>query len=253
MYLADGAIKSALEKRVRALHALYYEVVDFGEHSFMLKLTDFVLVIKCFSHGCSNAIIWGLTAPRSMIDPDDAVIAIRALRNAASALSDQVDAHCVQTASFSQVRSGSEEDRERFWRALDVSDDILEEIVFVDPYWDGHKLIVNAELEGDPLVWSRLRAIVLYMFRFFYISETRWGKVGKSARFLLRALCVGLDNVVDLCKAGGTCSMENLNGFYRATPAVREYYICAGTSSRPCEALVLELLQDDRFLRRVPS
>ena len=250
VYIADGAVKSALEKRVRALHELYYEVAELGDDAFVLKMTDLVLVIKCLSHGCSNAIIWGLQGPRSLIDSDDPIIILKSLRKAASAINDQISTHVTQTMTFSDVRSGSQEDRERFWRSMDVEEVIIEEIVFVDPVWDGHRLTVNSELRDDPSAERRVRAIVLYLCRFFYISETRWGKSGKSSRLFIRALCVGLDNIVDLCRASDCISMENLNGFYRATPPVRTYYIIAATSTRPAESLVLEFLEDDRFLKR---
>ena len=79
-------------------------------------------------------------------------------------------------------------------------------------------------------------------------SETRWTKVGQSGRFFLRSLCIGIDKIAKLASDNDAVSNWHLNGFKRATSEVRLYLALAAAAARPSEALLLELMEDDRLL-----
>ena len=126
----------------------------------------------------------------------------------------------------------------------------MEEIVALDPVWENGRLTVNADFELDADVFKTLEAVMAYMLRFRSFSETRWGKSCRSSRFILCALAVGLDGLVEHIEADDTVSMEKLSGFTRAVPLVRQYYAVNAFGCAPAESLVLEMLEDDRFARR---
>ena len=78
-------------------------------------------------------------------------------------------------------------------------------------------------------------------------------KVGRSARYYLRSLFIGITGLVDICTADRFVANSNLNGHVRATEAVRRYMFAAAFGAIPAEALQLELLKYDNLLRRVPE
>ena len=60
LYLADGALFTALDRKFKARRKFYYRCGnDFGTYSMFLELADITIGIKCSSHACSNGIKWG--------------------------------------------------------------------------------------------------------------------------------------------------------------------------------------------------
>ena len=62
-HLYDGALFSPLRKHFTARSELCYSDdygIETGPLRPNLQATDWVLGVKCVSHGCSNAVVWGL-------------------------------------------------------------------------------------------------------------------------------------------------------------------------------------------------
>jgi len=62
-YGADRAVVGRLGMLFTVRHAMYYDPrygPALGAHSWLLRLTDWVIVTPCFGHDVSNALKWGL-------------------------------------------------------------------------------------------------------------------------------------------------------------------------------------------------
>jgi len=80
-------------------------------------------------------------------------------------------------------------------------------------------------------------------------SETRWTKVGLCGRYFLRSLCIGIDKLAYLAMKHDAVCKWHLGGFSkRCGDSVRQYLATAALSARPSEAMIFELMEDDRFL-----
>ena len=123
-------------------------------------------------------------------------------------------------------------------------------LVALDLYWDDGRLWVSADFENDDIVITTLSSSHTYLFKWQGFSETRWGKACSSARLFLRGLTSGMDGLYDMVKNDAAVSMYDLHGYERATPEVRKYFVAVAFGGYPAESLVMELFEDDAWLRR---
>ena len=61
---------------------------------------------------------------------------------------------------------------------------------------------------------------------------------------------VGVEQIVADWSADPAVAMIHLNGFNKLSPDVKIYCAVQGLAMKPIEACVLELMEDDRFLRK---
>lgn len=95
-----------------------------------------------------------------------------------------------------------------------------------------------------------MASLVIYAMQLPAFSLTRWVKIGRSARLFFRSLACGLEGVFDLCSSDPAISMYHVNGFLRARFHERRYLAVAMFCSYPCESFSIDIMSDDRFLRR---
>ncbi len=120
--------------------------------------------------------------------------------------------------------------------------------VRVNPIWDREKLRVSQALSDDMDAVEAVTTCIKYCIRWVDFSETRWTKVGQSGKFFLRSLCIGIDTIAKLASDNAAVSNWHLSGFKRATSEVRLCLTLAAAAARPSEALLLEMMEDDRLL-----
>lgn len=81
---------------------------------------------------------------------------------------------------------------------------MIERIAFVDPCWRGGRLVVNADMASVADGITEGVFVMTYLLRWVKFSETRWAGIGRSARFCVRSLEVGLEGIIGIC-AKDTC------------------------------------------------
>jgi len=253
VYLFDGLLCKPLGRHFRARHRMYYSEYGpmGGAEHLLSSLTDWVFTMKCTAHSCSNAVKTGLREVANDQLLENVHIAIEALRNGAEALHEHAMKFLMQHLCFSEQRSGSQSDIQVFWCSLGVTGSILDEFTEIDPVWRDDKLFVAAHLEHDVQACERVLALMTYAFRWSKFSETRWAGVGRSGRRYMLSLLMGLEGVIKICKADEHCGFSHLGGYpKRANEYTKEYLLLAAYATYPSEAVVLELMEDDRLLRR---
>ena len=109
-------------------------------------------------------------------------------------------------------------------------------------------VVFDDALNSD--IYEKVVSLVHYALQWTKFSQTRWCACGVSSRRFLRSLSVGMDGLYTLCEADAQVSMYYLTGFTFATFQVRRFLAVAAVASYPSEAVLLEILKDDRVLSR---
>ena len=126
---------------------------------------------------------------------------------------------------------------------------LLEVFVKVNPVWDGVKLRVRTSLQAEVDAIDSIRVCIKHCMRWCDFSETRWTKVGESGRLFLKSVLIGIDGISEIARKNDSVSRWHLAAsFKKATLSVRLYLAVAALSGRATETMLLELMEDDRFL-----
>lgn len=252
VYVVDGALYQSLARKFIARHRLQAMLLEASDDErALLQAQEFTLAIKCVSHGCNNGTKWGMkiVAPdRSIID--DAHICTKSLSNCSTAFHCHIDLFITRFLTFVPERSCSMDEALAFWLCLGMHAEVADNLSRADLRWDGERLCAHLAFQDEPGAVSQIAGMVLHLMRWRDYSETRWCGSGPSGRLFLGALAGGMDGIHEICRADPHCSEEKMAGIRRATPPVRLFLAVAALSSFPTECVGLELLDDDRFLRR---
>ena len=144
----------------------FYDFANLGPDAFLLRITDWPLFLKCRQHSCSNAIVWATKLINGELsDFKDPYISTESLRNTTSELLDHVP-QFVRSFTFTAIRSGAFEERVRFWRTLEVEGKMIEDVAYIDTFWEHNRLVCNNDLEYDDNLFEKLEAIVAYSLQF---------------------------------------------------------------------------------------
>jgi len=254
VYLMDGCLFSSTWRKWRALHDLWYS--DHGgadpDLAWLLQQSEWVFGIKCMLHGGHNSVHWGLLHWCAKEVSDAAHIATASLNNTSSAIHARMDLFMIQFLIFEDAVDATRDDVKVYWKTLDIRESMLDLFVQVDPRWDEarQRLLVSAHVEQDPECWEKCSLVIGVCRRWLNWTDTRWASIGRAGRFFTRSLATGLDSAVQQCFDDESCSNYNLSGYRRATPEVRLMLAIAAVASVPSEFFVVEMLADDRLLKR---
>ena len=140
IYLADGHLFSALVRKFRAHHKLFYTVFadELGDEAWKLQNMDFTFGIKCASHSCNNGTRWGLSSVSSKEILENAHISTAALFSRSTALHGHIGIFLQHHLVFSAERSASDSELMQFWHAVGVDPTIVDLLVITDMHWDGN-------------------------------------------------------------------------------------------------------------------
>jgi hypothetical protein len=254
-YLFDGMLFSALSAHCRARHMCYYSAhgPQLGPLRYLLLNMDWVLASKCAAHGCSNALHWALAPIVEEDTLDNVHISIQSLRNSASAIFSHTATTLVRIMRFGDAVVASAAEVETFWRVMGVESDFIDLFVSVNPYFLAGQLYVDAGLANDPECLAKVSSCMTYCLTWQRFSETRWVKVGMSARYHLRSFCIGLTEIVLDCAADPDVSNYYLNGHFKCSASERKYLAVAAMSSFVSESVLIEITTDDRLLLKIPE
>ena len=195
---------------------------------------------------------WGL---RPWFESDDILdevfISIASLVNTNAAMHNRIDVWLVRYMQCSGRAENAASVRV-YWQCLNVTKSLLDLFCEVDPVWCPRRrvLIVSERLLDDPKGWEKASAVILECRKWRKWSLTRWGKVCRAGQMWVRGCATGVEAAVQQCFEDHTCSDTNLAGFLRASPAVRKLLAIASFAACPFDDFIVDLLDDDAFLRR---
>ena len=253
VYVQDGHLAARCLELFRARHALFYQYGgDAALSPDAHEDKDIVVGVRCRAHSAHNSICWGLGAFQDESITDDAFIALSSLNNCSESLQKRVDEWLLRVVQFTE-RTNPPEEVECFWRVLDVGSKLLPFFVAADPIWDGSKLLVSCDVQGDADVFLRLKQIVVFTYRWYTWSKGRWCKAGRAGRFWVRGVALGLDNAVADLAGDPKWHCPLLSGYKRCGASVRMMLTIISMAAVPSEGVQLNLFKDDRLLRTLPA
>ena len=148
VYLADGALFTALERKYRARHLLHYRSgQDLGDNAWYLENADWVFCIKCKSHGCSNGCHWGLKTIGDNFVVDNCHITTASLVNGSTAIHQRVLPFVFRRIHF-RTRAASIDDIEMFWKMLGAEPELIDDLAALDLDWSDNVLAVMLPRSG---------------------------------------------------------------------------------------------------------
>ena len=119
VYLMDGALFSALDRKFKAKHLLYYKSgLALGSDARRLQLSDWTVCMLCPSHVMSNGLKWGLYTVSTQEIVKNAHIATSACIGASSGIHKQVGDFVVKFIVKAIIPSGSKDEVSSFWQML---------------------------------------------------------------------------------------------------------------------------------------
>lgn len=208
VYVTDRLLHSALKRHLRARHAMAYmpqfaagaEGVDpFAE------LLDWNVYMPCRPHTIQSSIQWALKPWCDANTLKDAHNCVRSVRGNAHDLHSHLDEFLLQVVCFTEKTEDKEHVR-CFWEFLDIPPRILDLFVSVDQIYDGTRLHVDKSMATHPNGWRRIKVCVLFCLRWLDWGDTRWLRCGRSSRYYLRSIIVGLDGLIALCLCVPRCN-----------------------------------------------
>ena len=173
-YVFDGLMAKALVRHNTARHELMYDSrsgIDFGEEHTVMWACDWVVGMKCVSHGLPNSVVYGLkhaiaTLPNG--NDDDVHIAIASLLNCRSAFQSKIQ-ECLMMGNlrFRKDRSGTCNDIRAYWLSLRVDPSMLDVFVDLDFSVDPATKCVDVDgrFENDASVVQKVVDVMLYCYR----------------------------------------------------------------------------------------
>ena len=255
MVLQDGLHAQSMGRRMQARGDLFYDCSDDNDVAtdawHPIRLKDWHFRLRCVAHSLSSAISWGLAEFSSKALLDEVHIGIASCQNTSTEIFQVVTEYVYDYSAF-QRSDFSEEQRRNFWLLLGVDHKILPEVLAVDPRWDSSqgRLLLNPDLQLKPGWRDSAESVIMYFLRWRGFSETRWAGVGPCCRMFIASMYVGLDKLVKLVYDRPGLSTYYLGGFGKLGHQGRLYMTIAAVACKPVESVNLEVMQDDRFLKR---
>ena len=250
---ADRMMLSAVDRLFRRRQQAYYTVGHgpvLGDKACELEQTDLHVCTGCALHDSSNAIQWGLASVASADVLKDLHVVIESCRNSFTFIHANLASFLVKHVAFAPPPRDSHLVL-RFWQALGVDTEWLDDLAFLNPWWDGHSLLISEGARDHDDLIGKISSVVLYVWKWKKFVETRWCTIGPSCRAIVASLCLGLQEVVAITMADTVATNFHLHGFVdKLSLTVRTYACVASIAAYPADALQVELLEDDRVARR---
>ena len=259
-YVFDRAMWAPLTRLVQQRHALFHQFAcERGERteaeSAQMQLLDWCVSTPCANHDCQNALKWALK--NSGENQEDMLkglhVSIAALRNGMDLLHAFLPAFVQQSVSFVLARPGAREPLYNFWVALGLESIVAELCAELQAMWRNDRLEVSEDCSEDPQLFEKLSHILLQACRFKSFTDSRWLTVGDACRSLVASLSLGLSQWVQLTRENPKTSDYYLHGFSQLDAHAKRYAVVAALTSPVCDALLVDLLEDDRVAQRVDA
>jgi hypothetical protein len=140
----------------------------------------------------------------------------------------------------------SEEQLRDIWLLLGVADDVCAELVSLRLICIDGKLQATMDLVSEGEFATRCYSCLAALWRFPSFSAGRWLSVAAACKGLARAIMSGIDRLVRLIQADEVESSFFINGWSGLGGGGREFVFVAPLAGRPCDTILLELMQDSR-------
>ena len=255
-YVFDRKLQRPLFRNACANHRVYHKhkAMKNPDDPLLTRsfLTDWQLSTGCGNHDAHNATQWALSpCSADMKDTLKALfLAVDALRKCYGTLVKVLPVFVANNLAY-RAPTGSEDEVRQWWTAIGTGSDMVEELTDLGLEWVDGKLYVNQAHEGSPGIDKRVRSALLYIFKFKRFTNSRWATIGCSMQSLAASLSVGLAEVMRQVKEHPEASSMYVNHWALFEGDCRTFCAVATLSCGVGDAVLYELLEDDRVVDRL--
>ena len=249
-YVVDRAGFTAMDRLIRQWHeGTPMRHCPPSMTTARARTTELVVITPCALHDSQNAFKWGFfkeCSDQNMMR--DTYVAVESLRNSADLLSQHMAAWVRARLRLVPPRSAEWMDRQsQLWHSMSVHLETVDVMACqLQLEWAGGELLVSqaAEVDGDlvEVICSALAAA----WRFVKFTTSRWLTVGHSARTVVVALLLGIEDFVKYIAKDTHSSLFYLKGFGRLAADRRRFMVQCAVASRVAEGVQTELMEDSR-------
>jgi hypothetical protein len=258
IFLFFGVWDRAVAKPMKRLTRQYYS----GQHehnrtrfsegrAHRLLSTTWLCFVGCINHDVRNALKWGSMQYSDRDTLRKSFVVLESLRNGFGELVRHLGAWLASRVEFTDSDGGCSSELRA---CLQVDSKRATMLVDLQIRSQNGKLLVARTHEHRPDVIDQITICSMYLWRFRKFSDSRWLSIGTSCRGgLLCAIMVGLPDFVHFVMDSPTSSDYYLRVFRMLDSNVLHLIAVVGMSSFLSDAVLGELLQDDRVARILPT
>lgn len=219
----------------------------------LLPLLQWFCASGCSNHDVHNSMKWAMHAHfQNSALLKEVHIGIESLRNAYTQLHDMLSQWLTSHIRFEATGVESEHLRQ-MWTLLGVEPQWADTLADLGLHWRKDHLYLLPWAAKEPDMLERVSTCLLHLWRFARFSDSRWCTVGTSCRSLHAGLLSGVHSLVASVLANPSASKFYLGGFQTLSSEAKEFVVVAGLAAYPSDAVLAELLEDDRVSRRLPE
>lgn len=248
-YVWDRAGFVPMANLAKRYHAMIGSEIE-GDKAEEARLTDWVLANADPLHDLMNAWVWSFRPHfASETCMKDIFIMIASLRNGFDLLVMELMGWLRDKVRFTTTPWSRDRLAEQ-WGLLGVDEDVLEVLLDLRVRWTGSALEVDAEHRESSSLFDELAACLLGVWKLRKFTESRWLSVGPCFRALLASELLGINDLVCRIRRNASHSDYHIGGYGRRTEPIMKMVIIGSISSIVSEALMEDILVDDRVVQR---
>lgn len=250
-YAFDRAVFSSVFRRVKQYRYHWYDGGDsMGCRGKLEWMLDFCVSTGCCNHDVHNAMRWGLEFLVSTPTfTKDVHIIVASLRNAYDLVVGFLAPFVSQHLEFKN--SGYDRaETYAMWVALGIDSEMSDQLAMLDIRFEDGRLFVGEAMQDEPRLIEQVSGCLLFVFKWKQFCDSRWMTIGSVARSVIASVALGIEALVGMILKSDS-SQYHIGGFARMSDEIRRYMMCASLAAHGCDNLLVEMLDDDRLLRRL--
>jgi hypothetical protein len=142
-------------------------------------------------------------------------------------------------------------DKPRLWTILGLSEDMVEMFSRLQIRFALGKLRVAEEFRNRTDTVSLVTTALLYIWRFRFCTESRWGSMGSTSKSMVAVAICGMKYYVEWLVQHTAASKYYVRGFLRLTPDVTTFFTLCALTDDPDGTVISTLLKDDRVPKQL--
>ena len=255
-YVFDRAIFSSLGKRMHQRHMASHGTRSSSStlQSQRLQLLDWDVSTGCCNHDCHNALKWALRCQEPFEEHcKNLFLILDTLRHSFQYILEALPSFLRSRLKVRDHKAQDAAQLQEFWNAVGIAAETANVLADLDLWWDGDTLWVfpNQDIPEDYDLVAEVSQLILEVFHFQKCTASRWCSLGVSCRVLLASLNLGLAELMHIVRSNSSTSEYYTHNWSLLTQELLFFVAVAGLASFCTDALLYEMMEDDRLARRV--
>lgn len=248
-HVFDRALKESCGRLQMQRHRAFdeFEEAEHGpEHARLSSLRSWCVTVGCSAHDVHNAFRWSIMA----FVGDPAVmrkcwVVLQSLRSSFGLLTAALPDWLALRIEFDDAPDP--EALFDFWVMLGQTHEWARELAILHLRWEGGRLKVGRQCVVRENAPQAITACLLHLWHFRGWSESRWCAIGESARRIIGAVFLGLQDLCAFIIDSPKYSNYHISGCTHLDDTMLNACAIIAASSRVSEHCLLTVLDDDRL------